>query len=115
MIFLLPRLPIGIAYLRGVGPETDESLHEFWEFAGVSMAYVPAIIASVAIPRAARWIVLLAVAGVAQWLTFPLHDAQPWMGRVQLYPVPATVLLTLGAATSFMSWRAARTSHSAQT
>ena len=80
--FLLPKLWIGIAYLRGVGAETDESLSDFWEFAGVSMVYLPAIVASIAVPRAVRWAVLLSVAGVAQWLTFPLHDAQPWMGNV---------------------------------
>ncbi len=103
--FLLPRLYIGIAYLRGVGQETDESLSDFWEFAGVSFAYLPAIVASIAVPRSARWPVLLIVAGVTQWLTFPLHDAQPWMGMVQLWALPATLLLLLGSATSFMSWR----------
>ncbi len=103
--FLLPRLWIGIAYLRGEGAETDESLREFWEFAGVSIAYLPAIVASIALPRAARWPVLLVVAGVTQWLTFPLHDAQPWMGQVQLWALPATLLLLLGAGTSFRSWR----------
>ena len=103
--FLLPRLYIGIAYLSGVGQETDESLREFWEFAGVSIAYLPAVVASIALPRAARWLVLLIVAGVTQWLTFPLHDAQPWMGMVQLWALPATVLLLLGATTSFRSWR----------
>ena len=103
--FIMPRLYIGIAYLRGVGIETDESLREFWEFAGVSVVYLPAIVASIAVLRAARWVVLLGVAGVAQWLTFPLHDAQPWMGNVQLWALPATLLLLLGAATSFRSWR----------
>ncbi|MCH7511767.1 MAG: hypothetical protein IIB19_05325 [Chloroflexi bacterium] len=103
--FLMPRLYIGIAYLKGEGIETDESLREFWEFAGVSMVYLPAIVAAIAVPRAARWAVLLVVAGVAQWLTFPLHAAQPWMGNVQLWAVPATLLLLLGAATSFRSWR----------
>ena len=105
VVFLIPRLFIGIAYLRGEGAETDESLSDFWEFAGVSMAYIPAIVASLALPRAARWIVLLMVAGVTQWLTFPLHDAQPWMGMVQLWALPATLLLVLGAWTSFRSWR----------
>ncbi len=103
--FIMPRLYIGIAYLRGVGAETDESLREFWEFAGVSIAYLPAIVASIALPRAARWPVLLIVAGVTQWLTFPLHDAQPWMGMVQLWALPATLLLLWGAGTSFRSWR----------
>ena len=105
--FLLPRLWLGIAYLQGEGAETDESPSDFWEFAGVSIAYLPAIIASLALPRAARWVVLLVVAGVTQWLTFSLHDAQPWMGMVQLWALPATLLLLLGAATSFRSWREA--------
>ncbi len=103
--FLLPRLWIGIAYLRGEGAETDESLREFWEFAGVSIAYLPAIVASIALPRTVRWPVLLIVAGATQWLTFPLQDAQPWMGMVQLWALPATLLLLLGAWTSFRSWR----------
>ena len=103
--FFMPRLYIGIAYLRGVGKETDESLREFWEFAGVSIVYLPAVVAAIALPRAARWPVLLVVAGLTQWLTFPLHDAQPWMGTVQLWALPATLLLLLGAWTSFRSWR----------
>ena len=111
--FLLPRLWIGIAYLQGEGAETDESFREFWEFLVVSIAYVPAIVASIAVPRAARWVVLLVVAGVTQWLTFPLHDAQPWMGMVQLWALPATLLLLLGATTSFRSWREVRASDSA--
>ena len=59
-------------------------------------------------PRAARWVVLLVGAGVTQWMTFPLHDAQPCMGMVQLWALPATLLLLLGAATSFRSWREVR-------
>ena len=111
--FLLPRLWIGIAYLQGEGGETDESFREFWEFLVVSIAYVPAIVASIAVPRAGRWAVLLIVAGVTQWMTFPLHDAQPWMGMVQLWALPATLLLLLGATTSFRSWREVRASDSA--
>jgi len=71
----------------------------------VSIAYIPAIIAAVLLPRSVRWVVLLIVAGVTQWMTFPLHDAQPWMGRVQLLAVPATILLLLGAATTYQTWR----------
>lgn len=103
--FLLPRLWIGIAYLKGDGAQTDESFREFWEFAIVSIAYLPAIVASIALPRSVNWVVLLMVAGATQWLTFPLHDAQPWMGLVQLWALPATLLLLLGAWISFRSWR----------
>jgi hypothetical protein len=108
LAFLLPRLWIGIAYLKGEGAETDESLREFWEFAAVSLVYVPAIAAALAVPPAARWAVMLLVAGVAQALAFPLDAAQPGVENVPLLALPATLLLLLGATTSFRRWRESR-------
>ena len=108
LAFLLPRLWIGIAYLKGEGAETDESLREFWEFAAVSLVYVPAIAAALAVPPAARWAVMLLVASVAQALAFPLDAAQPGVENVPLLALPATLLLLIGATTSFRRWRESR-------
>ncbi len=108
LAFLLPRLWIGIAYLKGEGAETDESLHEFWEFAAVSLIYVPAVVAALAIPPPARWAVMLAVAAITQALAFQLAAAQPGVQGVPLLALPATLLLLLGAATSLRRWRESR-------
>ncbi len=74
----------------------------------VSLVYIPAIAAALAVPPAVRWAVMLLVAGVAQALAFPLDAAQPGVENVPLLALPATLLLLLGATTSFRRWRESR-------
>lgn len=105
--FLLPKLWIGIAYLKGEGQETDESVWLFWRFAGISFVYFPAIVAALAIPPPARWGILLAVAGITQVLAFRL-TAQPTAEAMGFVALPASLLLVIGAAASFRRWLESR-------
>lgn len=108
LAFFLPRLWLGIAYLKGEGAETDVSLREFWNFALVSVVYLPAIAAALAVPPSVRWAVMLAVAAITQALAFHLAAAQPQVENVPLLALPATLLLVIGATTSFRRWRESR-------
>ncbi len=104
LAFFVPRLWIGIAYLQGEGQETDESLRAFLKPAVVAFAYVPAIAAALAAPPSVRWAVLLLVAGITQVLPLRL-TAEPGFEVAPLLALPATLLLLMGAATSFWRWR----------
>ncbi len=107
LAFLLPRLWIGIAYLKGEGEETDESLRAFLKPAVVAFAYVPAIAAALVVPPSVRWAVLLLVAGITQVLPLRL-TAEPGFEVAPLLALPATLLLLIGATTSFRRWRESR-------
>ena len=107
LAFFLARLWIGIAYLKGEGDESDESVWVFWRFAGISFVYLPAIVAALVIPPPARWAILLAVAGVTQVLAIWLTSL-PAAGQPGLVALPASVLLVIGAAASVRGWRESR-------
>ncbi len=78
----------------------------FWLLARIGFVYLPAIVAALAMPSSVRWAVFLAVAAVAQGLAFGLESRAE--GQVTLLAWPATVLLTVGAATSLWSWHTFR-------
>lgn len=107
LAFFLARLWIGIAYLKGEGDESDESVWVFWRFAGLSFVYLPAIVAALVIPPVARWGILLAVAGITQVLAFWLAT-QPAAGTTGFVALPASLLLVIGAAASLRRWRETR-------
>ncbi len=105
--FVLPRLWIATAHLVGEGASTDFTLVAFWVLAWVGLVYLPAIVAALAKPSAIRVAVLLGVATVTQ-AGAVLLSTGPGMEITSYLAFPATLLLLIGARTSFTAWREAQ-------